>query len=165
MRNAALAALSAAFLLTAACRRDASVHAGDTVEIFYEMTVDGAVRESNFGGKPAEVTQGGADLPSGLDAALIGMSPGEEKRLTLTPAQAFGEHDPAKVQTIPLSKFGSLAKEMKPGKVVQGFRNGKAQEGVVLSMSGGQAVLDFNDPLAGKTVSYRVQVVSTAAPE
>lgn len=165
MRKAAGAVLALALLLPVACRRDGKVHAGDTVGLFYELTVDGAVRESNFGGKPAEVTQGGGDLPPGLDAALIGMSPGEEKRLTLAPAQAFGDRDPAKLQTMPLSKFGDLAKGLKPGKIIQGFRDGKAEEASVLSVSGGQVVLDFNDPLAGKTALYRIQVVSTAEPE
>lgn len=135
------------------------------MSLYYELTVDGAVRESNFGGEPAEVVQGGGDLPPGLDAALVGMSPGEEKRLTLPPAEAFGERDPAKVQTMPLSKFGDLAKSLKPGKVVQGFRDGKAEEGVVLTISSGVVTLDFNDPLAGKTAAYRVRVVSASAPE
>jgi FKBP-type peptidyl-prolyl cis-trans isomerase 2 len=163
MRNFARALLALAFVLPAACRRDGRVQAGDRAAFFYELTVDGAVRESNFDGAPAEAVQGSGELPSGLDAALIGMSPGEEKRLVLAPAQAFGERDAAKMQTMPLSKFGELAKGLKPGGKVEGFRGGKAEKATVVSVDEGKVVLDFNHALAGKTVSYRLKVVSARA--
>lgn len=153
-------ALAALALLSCACRRDARVHPGDSVSIHYELSVDGVVRESNFEGPPAPVVQGGGDLPPGLDAALLGMEPGAEKRLVLPPEKAFGVRDPARVQTVPLKSFGDLAAGLKPGKIVSGFRDGKAERAVVVSVGGGSVVLDFNPPLAGKTVSYRLQVVS-----
>ena len=49
---------------------------------------------------PALVVPGGADLPEGFSAALIGMSPGERKQIVLPPEQAFGRHDPALVKKL-----------------------------------------------------------------
>jgi FKBP-type peptidyl-prolyl cis-trans isomerase SlpA len=163
MRRAAGLILALAVLPAAACRRDGRVRSGDAVALHYEMSVDGAVRESTFGGRPVEIVQGAGDVPPGVDAALIAMAPGTEKRLELTPETGFGPRDPARVQALPLKDFGALAAGLKPGQKVSGFRDGKAETGVVLSMGGGEVVLDFNHPLAGKAVSYRVRVVSTGA--
>lgn len=158
-RSAAVFAVCAVFAVS--CRRARPVvRPGDSVVLRYELSVDGAVRESNFDGEPATVVQGSGVLPPGVDAALLGLAVGEEKRLELPPSRAFGERDASKIQILPVSDFGALAKDLKPGKKISGFRDGKAEEGVVVAVSGGRATLDFNPPLAGKTVSYRIRVDS-----
>ena len=154
-------ALGLLLLLTAAaCRRDGRIHRGDSVVLSYELSADGAVVESNFDAEPAAVVQGAGQVPSGVDEALIGMAPGEEKRLELPPEKAFGRPDPARVEVMPLAQLGDLAKGLKPGRKVMGFRDGKAETARVLSIEGGKATLDFNPPLAGKTVVYRLCVLS-----
>lgn len=157
MRKAvvALAACAAA----AACGRPARVKAGDRVQLQYELSAGGAVIESGFGDAPIAVTAGAGALPPGADAALIGMAAGEEKRVDLVPEAAFGARDPAKVQALAPSDLGALARGLKPGMKVQGFRDGKPETGVVLS-TGARVTLDFNPPLAGKDVSYRLKVVA-----
>ncbi len=149
-------------LLAAACRRDARVHPGDTVVLRYELSADGVVVESDFDGGPATITQGAGDVPPGVDAALLGMAPGEEKRLELPPEKAFGPRDPARVESMTLAQLGPLAAGLKPGRKIMGFRDGKSETARVLSIEGGKATLDFNSPLAGKAVVYRVRVLSRA---
>ena len=149
-----------AVLLSAACGRDSRVHRGDTVVLRYELSAEGSVVESDFDGEPATVVQGEGQLPPGADAALLGMAPGEEKRLELPPDKAFGARDPARVESMPLAKLGALARGLKPGGKVMGFRDGKAETARVLSIDGGKALLDFNSPLAGKSVVYRLRVLS-----
>ena len=164
MRRLARARLVLALLLPlAACRRDARVHRGDTVVLRYELSCDGAVVESDLDGEPATVVQGAGDVPPGADEALLGMAPGEEKRLELPPEKAFGPRDPARVERMPLAKLGALADGLKPGRKVMGFRDGKAETARVIAIENGTAVLDFNSPLAGKTVVYRVRIVSIGA--
>lgn len=166
MRRAAGARRALAFLalaLAAGCRRDdARVHPGDAVVLRYELSADGAVVESDFGAEPVSVVQGAGQVPPGADEALLGMAPGEEKRLQLTPEKAFGPRDPARVESTALSSLGKLAAGLKPGRKILGFRDGKSETARVIEISGGKAVLDFNSPLAGKTVVYRVRVVSVA---
>lgn len=157
----ALAVLALA-LVAAACSRDGRVHPGDTVVLRYELSADGAVVESDFDGEPATVVQGAGQLPPGADEALLGMAPGDEKTLRLPPERAFGPHDPARVESMALAKLGDLAKGLKPGNKIQGFRDGKPETARVLSIEGGSASLDFNPPLAGKTVVYRLRVLSIA---
>lgn len=153
----ALAALCAAL---AACGRRARVRAGDEVLIRYELSAGGSVVESTLDGEPVRIVAGAGDVPPGVDAALLGMAPGEEKTLELPPSAAFGPRDPALVATMRAADFGPLAARLAPGRTVMGARDGKAQRARVLSVSGGAVVLDFNHPLAGRTVVYRVRVVS-----
>lgn len=153
-------AVLALALIAAACSRGGRVRPGDTVVLRYELSADGAVVESDFDGEPATVVQGAGQLLPGADEALLGMAPGEEKRLELPPEKAFGLRDPAKVQAMPLAKFGDLAQGLKAGNKVSGFRDGKPETARVLSVENGAAVLDFNPPLAGKTVTYRLRVLS-----
>lgn len=150
----------AAVLLLAACSRDARVAPGDAVTLDYELSSGGAVIESSAGREPLVVTQGDGNLPEPVDEALVGLRAGDEKILELTPDQGFGPVDPAKIRAIPLSKFGALAKDLAPGRVVAGASGAKAAEGKIVKIENGLATLDFNHPLAGKTLRYKIKVLS-----
>lgn len=152
--------LAAAALLLAACSRGPRVEEGSSVTLDYELSSGGAVIESSAGREPLVVIQGEGNLPGPVDEALAGMRPGDEKVLELTPAQGFGPVDPDKIRTIPLEKFGALAKDLRVGRTVGGAQGGKAAEGRVIALEGGAATLDFNHPLAGKALRYRIKVVS-----
>ena len=147
-------------LLAAACGRRPGVKPGDTVVLRYELSSDGAVVESDFDGEPVTVVQGAGGLPPGADTALLGMLPGVEKRLVLPPDAAFGPRDPSRIEIMPLARLGKLAKGLVPGRKIMGLRDGKAETALVVTVEGGKATLDFNSPLAGKTVGYRVRVLS-----
>lgn len=153
----------AAVLLLAACTRDGRVAAGATVTLDYELSSGGAVIETSAGREPLVVTQGDGNLPGPVDEALVGLRPGDEKILELTPAQGFGPSDPAKIRAIPLTKFGAMAKDLKPGSIVAGAEGGKANESRVIKIEKGAATLDFNHPLAGKALRYKIKIVSIRA--
>lgn len=154
----------AALLLLAACSRDGRVAPGSTVTLEYELSSEGAVIETSAGREPLVVVQGEGNLPEPVDEALAGMRTGEEKVLELTPNQSFGPVDPSKVRAIPLEKFGSLARDLAPGKIVAGAAGSRAAEGRVVKVENGKAVLDFNHPLAGRALRYKIKVLSTRAP-
>jgi FKBP-type peptidyl-prolyl cis-trans isomerase 2 len=149
----------AAALLLAACSREGRVPPGATVLLDYELTSGGTLIESNAGKELLRVTQGEGNLPGPVDEALVGMRKGEEKVLELTPDQGFGPVDTDKIKMIPLEKFGALAKDLAPGRTVAGASGGKTAEGRVLKVEDGAATLDFNHPLAGKALRYRIKVV------
>lgn len=154
----------AAALVLAACSREGRVPPGAVVLLDYELTSGGTLIESNAGKELLSVTQGDGNLPGPVDEALVGMKKGEEKVVELTPEQGFGPVDPDKIKAIPLAKFGAMAKDLAPGRVVAGAEGRKAAEGRVLKVENGFATLDFNHPLAGKALRYRIKVVSFAAP-
>lgn len=158
-------ALLAAALLLVACARDGGpARSGMRVVLQYELHADGVLVESTRE-RGTEITArlGSGELPVGLDEALRGLKPGDARVVELEPERAFGPRDPAKVESLPLAAFGPLAKDLKVGRRVGGARDGKAQEATVTRLSGASAELDFNHPLAGKRLTYKVAIVRTYA--
>jgi peptidylprolyl isomerase len=90
-----------------------------------------------------------------VENAIREMNIGEEKTVEVPPEKAFGQRDPSKVRIIPLREFRRRNIGVRVGDVVD-FGGAK---GVVKSISGGRVVVDFNHPLAGKTLIYKVKVV------
>jgi peptidylprolyl isomerase len=145
-------------LLPAACRK--GVHAGSKVALAYTLTVDGRIYEASDAGQPEEIVIGAGQACPGLEAGIMGMTPGQEKTLTVPPDQGYGLHDPTAIQQIPLKAFGDLAKDLAVGRAVQGVRGGKPTEAMIVAMDEKSVTLDFNHRLAGKTLVYKVKVVS-----
>jgi FKBP-type peptidyl-prolyl cis-trans isomerase 2 len=156
MRRPAL--LAAALLTLAACSR--SVGPGSTVTFTYTLYVDGRPYDSNEGAVEARVIQGERAVVPGLDDGLLGMKAGEEKDILIPPERAYGARDESAVETMPLSKFGEMGAKLKVGSKVGGMRFGEAAEAKVVALKRGQVTLDFNHALAGKSVRFRVKVLS-----
>ena len=153
-RLAALVALTllAPFL---ACRKPPAPR---RLVFHYTAIVDGAVYESTEGHEPAELTVGDGALPAAAETALAGLSPGQETEVEIK--DAYGPRDPKLLQSVPLTRFGGMASELKVGAKVLGARNGGSAAARVVGISGGVVGLDLNHPLAGKTVRFRLRLVS-----
>jgi len=90
----------------------------------------------------------------GVDDFLVGKDIGEHK-IELTPEKAFGKRNAKLVQMIPMKIF--VQHKINP---VQGAAfNFDGRLGKVLTVSGGRVVVDFNNPLAGKNVTYKIKVL------
>lgn len=161
--RAAAALLPFLALLSAACARrpEGVVVPGSRVTAHYALSVDGKEVDTSEGpGREAVAfTQGRGQVIPGLDAGVLGMREGEERRLTLPPERAYGRPDPSAVEEIPLEALAGIG-PLKPGMTVHGARGGKAASGRVVRLGPKNAVLDFNHPLAGKTLDLRVRVLS-----
>ncbi|MEM1675270.1 MAG: FKBP-type peptidyl-prolyl cis-trans isomerase [Desulfurococcaceae archaeon] len=81
---------------------------------------------------------------------------GSEIVVEIPPEKAFGTRDPGKVRVYRLSDFKRRGIDVRVGEVVE--INGV--QGIVKNISGGRVVVDFNHPLAGKTLVYRVKIVA-----
>ncbi len=103
--------------------------------------------------KPAVICVGERHVLPGLDTALEGKEPGSYT-VELEPEQAFGKKDAKLLKLIPLRKFSE--NKIKPFVGLEVNIDGNY--GVVRSTSGGRVTVDFNHPLAGRKVSYDVQV-------
>ena len=100
---------------------------------------------------PMIIKVGSTHVIPGLDEALEGAEVGVEQSVTVEPEKGFGPHDREKVKAYPVKAF-----ERKP---VVGMRvNMEKQEGVVVDVIGQRAIVDFNHPLAGKTLDYTFTV-------
>lgn len=158
-------AVLAALLLAAACARDGGpLREGMTAVVHYELDSEGVpVESTRERGEPLEFVAGSRALPAAVEAALLGRRPGHEAVVALGPGEAFGFADPAKRETVPLSAFGAMAAGLRVGDRVGGVREGRAEEARVLARTADSVTLDFNHPLAGKALRYRVTLVATRA--
>jgi len=99
----------------------------------------------------------GADfIIRGLDEALRGMNVGDKKNVEITPEKAFGEKKDELVKLIPAARFKEQNLDPVPGAIV----NIGVTKGVIQSISGGRVKVDFNHPLAGKTLEYEIEIKS-----
>ncbi len=110
-------------------------------------------KEHNYG--PALVVIGEKSVISGVEEMLKEMKVGEEKEFELKPDKGFGRRDPKLVQIISIAKFYEQKLNPVPGAFVNiDGRNCKIQ-----SVSGGRVRVDFNHPLAGRDVVYKVKLL------
>ncbi|MFA5396566.1 MAG: peptidylprolyl isomerase [Methanomicrobiales archaeon] len=103
--------------------------------------------------KPIVVCLGGMHIIPGLDEALIGKEVGEKGTVEIPPEKAYGPWDEAQVRSAPIKNFAE--------KPHVGMRiSSDGQEGVVASIVGKRAVVDFNHMFAGKTLTYEYEIES-----
>jgi FKBP-type peptidyl-prolyl cis-trans isomerase 2 len=102
--------------------------------------------------------QGAGKLPSALQAALHGLRVGDRKRVTLLPAQAYGAVNPAAFQEVDIQLVPALARKVGSVLVSQDT-TGKQRPVRIHAIRDTTVVLDFNHPLAGKTLHFDVRVV------
>lgn len=130
---------------------------GKQVTIEYTLTLeDGTTVQSNVGGPPLPFVVGEGQIIPGLEAALQGKGANERVRVKVTPDQAYGPVDPKKVQEVPLDKIPENARKVGTLLSAQGF-DGPIR---VAEVRPDVVVLDFNHPLAGKTLTFDVLVLS-----
>lgn len=133
---------------------------GNKAKVEYEGRFeDGEVFDSTerHGGEPLEFVVGSGTLVSGFEKAVEGMDQGEEKEITLKPEEAYGEVNPQYVQKLPKDKFPAEAQE---GMLV-GIPTPMGQiPAKILKIEDDSVELDMNHPLAGKTLTFKIKVVS-----
>ena len=112
--------------------------------------------ESQFG--PRLVIVGQKQVLEGVEEALIGMAVGEEKKVEIEPAKAFGEVDPKKRRTYAYREYRrKFKKPPRRGDYVEMPETG--MEGRVARVEQGKVIVDMNSPLAGRTVYYTIKVL------
>lgn len=94
----------------------------------------------------------------GLDEALVGAAVGETKEVTIPPEKGAGERDPKLVRLIPMREFDR--KEIVPETGMEVTIDGR--RGTVSLVTRGRVRVDFNNPLAGRTLRYNVTVAKRA---
>ncbi|WP_297500884.1 peptidylprolyl isomerase [Thermococcus sp.] len=111
------------------------------------------VEEREYG--PMWVTIGIGEVIPGLDEAMIGMEAGEKKIVTVPPEKAYGMPNPELVIKVPVEEFSKAGLEPQEGLYVM-TDSGIAK---IVAVEGDTVSLDFNHPLAGKTLIFEVEVL------
>jgi len=129
------------------------------VEIGFKLTlIDGTVVEETEGDETFRFTIGDNTFINKLDELLIGLEVGTTGTFTLPPEQAFGQIDPANLQSMSRSDFPADM-EMEEGYVI-GFNTPTGEEvpGKVHELKGDEVVIDFNHPLAGQMIVFKATI-------
>ncbi len=113
------------------------------------------IYESNRVYGPTLVVLGKGWVIKGLEEELAKMNEGEEREIVIPPTKAYGERDPSKIKVFSIREFRRRNIEVRVGDVI----DFGGTTGVVKSITGGRVVVDFNHPLAGKTLVYKVKIV------
>lgn len=137
-----------------------TVKTGDKVKIEYTGTLDdGTVFDSSSEhGNLLEFEVGRGQVIKGFDDAILGMNGGEEKQFSISPADAYGEHDPTLVQKVPREIFPQDA-ELVPGLLFEaGLPTGEKVPAMITEVAGGIISVDLNHPLAGKRLNFKIKL-------
>lgn len=135
------------------------------VELAYELyDEDGELVESGDASDPIVYVHGNGELPEALEEALTDKIVGDRVRVTLPPGAAFGDFDPEGIVSVSRDNFPPDA-ELVPGEIVTVQIEGEEGEDgememSILEISPDGIVLDGNHPLAGRSVTFDVRVLS-----
>lgn len=106
--------------------------------------------------EPLEFTVGAGQMIAGFDRGVVGMAVNQTKKITVAPKDAYGEVDAAQIIEVPASQLEEAGINVSVGTQVS-VQAGLA--GVIKSVSSGTATIDFNHPLAGKTLNFNITLV------
>ncbi|HEY9036572.1 MAG TPA: peptidylprolyl isomerase [Pseudomonadales bacterium] len=137
---------------------------GSRVTLHFTLTLEnGDVVESTVDRAPGTLVVGDGSLLPGFEAVLIGMTAGEQKRIAMAAEDAFGPHRPENLQRVPRARFVGLALE--PGLMVDfADQGGHSLPGVVVGIDDREVTVDFNHPLAGRSMAFDVDIIAVEAP-
>jgi peptidyl-prolyl cis-trans isomerase B (cyclophilin B) len=107
---------------------------------------------------PLSFTVGNDEVIDGLDTAVRGMTEGEEKTVTVPPADAYGEYDPDRVREYHPDTFEGMVGQQPAVGVHVEAENGL--HGDVTAVSDERVEVDFNHELAGKTLVFELTVLA-----
>ncbi len=132
---------------------------GDTVRVHYTGTLTGGEEfDSSRGRDPLEFTLGGGQVIAGFDDAVTGMAPGEAKTVVIPAEQAYGPRRDEMVGEVPRAQFPPKI-EPRVGQQLQMQQNGQAFAVTVAEVTDLVVRLDGNHPLAGKDLTFRLELV------
>jgi len=135
----------------------ATVGPGKEITLHFAIKLpDGQVVDTNFGGKPATCVFGDGNIPEGFEQAMLGLKVGDHVDLTIAPERGFGQYNPSNVQVMSRADFGDM--ELEPGLVVSFQEPGGEIPGIIQEFSDDKVYVDFNHPLAGKTLLFEVKI-------
>ncbi len=108
--------------------------------------------KTNYGAVPIIV--GANQVIPGLEEAIKEMNVSDKKKVEIPPEKAFGIRNPELVKLLPMSVFKDNRLEPSPGRTV----NFNGLQGRILTVDGGRIKVDFNHPLAGRTIEYEIEI-------
>lgn len=134
------------------------------VSVDYTLTVDGAIADKSQPGQPLQFICGTGMLLPKFEEAIMGLGAGEKVSFTLEPKDGYGETIAEAIVELPKTVFmmdGKVAEEILfvGSQIPMATAEGQHMMGIVKEVKDEAVVMDFNHPMAGKTLNFDVEVV------
>ncbi|MGR6870840.1 FKBP-type peptidyl-prolyl cis-trans isomerase [Pseudomonas sp. HK3] len=136
---------------------------GKQVELHFALKLaDGQVVDTTFDREPATLKVGDGNLPEGFEELIIGLEAGDKKSFVVPPEKAFSQPNPNNIQHMKRSDFAADM-ALEEGMVVS-FADANQAElpGVIQKVEDNLVVVDFNHPLAGKQLTFDVEIINVS---
>jgi len=136
------------------------VKADSLVTLNYRLSnTDDVEFLSTFHAAPTAIQLGNDELAPALERCLIGMTSGERKTFSLPPDEAFGAHQAHMIQDVPRERLPQGQKFEPQTLLEYDGPNGARFTGLILEVDEDRVRIDFNHPLAGKTVRFEAEII------
>jgi peptidylprolyl isomerase len=140
---------------------------GHNVKVHYVGTLtDGSEFDSSHSrGQTLDFQVGSGNLIKGFNDAIVGMKKGQVKKVTLSSNQAYGEINPEATTKVLKAAFPTDF-EFQVGERVYGQSpNGQPMMAKITEVQESEVVLDLNHPLAGKDLTFEIELVDVEKEE
>jgi FKBP-type peptidyl-prolyl cis-trans isomerase SlpA len=141
----------------------AAITSNSKITLHFSLSLDdGSLVDSTFDGKPATFTMGDGSLLPGFEKILLGLSSGQETQALVPPEAAFGQPHPQNVQYFKRSDFDADM-DLQEGLIVSFADAARAElPGVIKNVTDTEVMVDFNHPLAGRSLLFKVHIIDVA---
>ena len=137
-----------------------TVGIGDIIKVDYTGTfTNGTQFDSSIGNgkQPLQFVVGSGQLIKGFDQGVIGMKLNEERTITAPANDAYGERNSALIEQVPINAFGN--RTIQVGTTITRSTEAQQIQGFVTAVNSTTVTVDFNPPLAGLTLIFKIKVL------
>lgn len=133
---------------------------GETVRVHYSGTLeDGSQFDSSTGRDPIEFSIGGGTVIPGFEAAVANLEVGGSVTVVIPADEAYGPRFEEAIQHVPLEAFADAGIPQVGWMVQVHSPDGEEMTALIAEVDDEEAVLDFNHPLAGKDLTFELNLV------
>lgn len=137
------------------------VKENDNVKVHYTGTLsDGEIFDSSKGREPLAFTVGAGQMIPGFDAAVRGMKVSDVKKVTLEAADAYGDVQEGLVQKVSREQLPADLQPEVGQQLASQLPNGQQIPVTITEVADEHVMIDANHPLAGKALTFEIEMVS-----
>ncbi|MEX2365519.1 MAG: peptidylprolyl isomerase [Pseudohongiellaceae bacterium] len=137
------------------------IASGSRVGMHFSLALEnGEIIDSNFDRQPVAFTLGDGSLLPGFENCLLGLEAGSKASFILTADQAFGAVNEDNIQRYPRYQFPADLALEKGLVIAFNDAGNNEQTGVIVDHDKTYVTMDFNHPLAGRTIIFTVEILS-----
>lgn len=141
------------------------IQRGSRVRLHLEILLaDGTPALSSFGEEAMEVTLGDGTLAPGLEDLLMELDTGADERILADGSELYGPRDETKTHWLPRSDFPPELNLVRGQVVAFEAPGGQEVAGILVETEPDRVRVDFNHPLAGRSLQIRARILSVTGP-